>query len=389
MRRLTCVLFAVAVLLVACESGSGSEATEAPAAPPTTAASISTGAASEPTTAAVAPATVPPATAARNSGEPVRLDWVAMDSAQSGWARTDAGAIVRSEDGGATWQPAGVDEPIGADAILYTAGAYAWIAVPSDRGIRLWHTTTAGAEWASAELPRDPVAGVFLPHDLVFPDVANGWLLVQLDGAAGTVFVDLYATTDGGASWARVAGPPPSDENAALESGRSLDMDFSTAGRGWVTKDIGAASGAHIAATADGGATWRDVMIPGVASRFCATRDPYARDVLGGSVLVECDDGSAWFAQTPDDGARWELYPMPEPAVQAVRFEDGVFAWGDSLMEWLGPPEAFQVVYRFPLRPSAVSIPDALHVFAVVDGELWRSDDQGRNWSVVEAFLTT
>ncbi len=386
MQRFLLVLIAAAALLTACESGG------APV-PPTSTPSADTA----PTSSAIAgtalPATQPgssttaPTISVPAPVEPASLDWVAMDSAEVGWGRTTTGEVVRTEDGGANWRRAGLDRPISPDAAVYAAGDFGWIAEPSGGRITVWRTDTGGAQWVSVELMRDADAGVFLPHAIVFPDPSRGWLLVQLDGAAGTVFVDLYATVDGGASWTKATGPPPTAANAALESGHSLDIDFNSAGRGWVTKDIGALPGAHLAATSDNGITWRDVSIQGTGSRFCATRDPYTRDALGGSVLVECDDGSAWLAMTSDDGAAWELFALPEPATQAFRFEDGAFAWGDSLMEWLGPPEEFQRVHTFAVRPTSVSIPDAVHVFAVMEGRLWRSNDQGRTWMEIDAML--
>lgn len=315
----------------------------------------------------------------------LNLGWIGMRNASMGWAVSASDArstalarLLRTDDGGITWRdvsPGPLADP--APVVAFT-DEHVWVAADGTDAVTVWRSGDGGSTWERTDIRLDPP---FEASRLVFPDREHGWLLIQRGGAAGTVFVDFYRTADGGETWSRMASPPADDHDAALQTGHNLDLDANPMGRVWVTKDFSALQGAHIAVSVDGGATWGDVTVRGVETGVCSTRSPWVRDVAAGKILVVCDNGAAWAASTPDNGLNWDLVVLPEEASQAFWFEGRAFAWGDALLR--GDHDGWEVVHRFAPRPASVSIPDAEHVFAVVDNTLLVSSDQGSTWKEI------
>jgi photosystem II stability/assembly factor-like uncharacterized protein len=156
------------------------------------------------------------------------LDDVDMVDARYGWAVGGAGTILRTTDGGATWQP----QDSGFQGFLAGVCALdrqrAWAA---GAGGTILRTTDGGRIWAQAPEVTDAHL-----YAVTFVDGLHGW--------AGGEDETILRTVDGGASWsvARV------DESDATVSGFS----FVSPSTGWA-----AAGGVHaVLYTTDGGATW-------------------------------------------------------------------------------------------------------------------------------------
>ncbi len=106
-----------------------------------------------------------------------------------GWLVGDGGLVMRSDDGGQTWQqvklPGGVEHQFDFRAVA-AAGEQCWVG--GAPGARLWHTRDAGRHWEPLATPTHvPLAA------LEFIDPQRGWAV----GALGTIL----ATRDGGRSW--------------------------------------------------------------------------------------------------------------------------------------------------------------------------------------------
>ena len=167
-----------------------------------------------------------------------------------GWAVGGRGALLSTKDGGASWQAL---RPPTADTlrdVFFTDELTGWLVceadlfnlkTESDARSYLLRTADGGATWSRVELAkreptnvaRDDAAGRLLR--VVFADREHGWTF----GEEGT----LYATSDGGDSWARQSVPTRH---------LLLGAHFLDARRGWL---VGA--GATFLYTSDGGATWR------------------------------------------------------------------------------------------------------------------------------------
>lgn len=154
------------------------------------------------------------------------LDAVAFRSARLGWVGGSR-AILATTDAGRTWtqQYAGPETITRLDFISDSAG---WAL-----GARsLLRTTDAGRTWSPAGDPRNALSRI----DFLTPTL--GW------GVSRNV---LYRTQDGGIVWRA--------ERAPFAVG---DVCFVDAQRGWAADtSLSGATPLTLAATADGGATWR------------------------------------------------------------------------------------------------------------------------------------
>jgi photosystem II stability/assembly factor-like uncharacterized protein len=197
-----------------------------------------------------------------------------------GWAVDYAGSAWFSGDGGQTWS----SESLDASATLFgvttqdVAGSvYGW-AVSNEPKVtgapsQAWRATnasSASATWLSSALS-------FVPYGVSFADPSHGWVV----GGGGQIF----ATTDGGATWTSQASGTASDLFAV-----SFIPGTQT---GWA---VGA--GGTILMTVDGGADWVPQPAPTAADlygvyAFQAGGIDYAWAVGAGGVILAFDQPAA------------------------------------------------------------------------------------------------
>ncbi len=221
------------------------------------------------------------------SGELVGVDFV-DDS--NGWAISDdnesdggIGApltIEHTSDGGTTWLPEYVYDNAELFAVDFINTTTGWVAgdyVPSENSDGLpgiFASTNGGVTWTREKLP----SGAPDMTGLQFLDGSDGW-------AVGTSYDqdDEYPqqgwvlhTTDGGKSWARLAG---------LDDSLATTVHFSDAQHGW----LGGLNGVY--ATTDGGASWQHVA-GGDGVTAIAGLDAHHAWAFGAGFLVSTVDGS-------------------------------------------------------------------------------------------------
>jgi photosystem II stability/assembly factor-like uncharacterized protein len=242
----------------------------------------------------------------------------AFGDPQTGYFAFGPGFVVKTSDGGVSWQQisSGVGEPLNAidrfadgslvavgdnGALLTSTGAIPWIlrerfttssivavevigpqeAVAVDETARVYTTADGGATWVAA-----PAAPASLDaSDLAFSTPLDGWL-AGFGGAGGAVF----HTTDGGASWTPAAG----------FSGAYVAVDFEGQS-GWAAN-----VGGIYYRTIDGGATWELGNLPGSVFQI---QDMEFFDVSIGYAV-----GWWGYAVRSDDGGlTWQVLPTPDP----------------------------------------------------------------------------
>ncbi len=158
-----------------------------------------------------------------------------------GWA-IGGGGLVRTKDGGETWQGPLVLDP--EDQNRSTTQGQALSFVDPHRGwlvgkhglIR--HSSDSGESWELLKEPRSENADLW---SVDFVDCREGWAV----GDNGTIL----HTADGGKGWER--------QNSGVRD-TLMDVDFLDENRGWVVgfeRDIGTAV---VLWTADGGETWSE-----------------------------------------------------------------------------------------------------------------------------------
>jgi photosystem II stability/assembly factor-like uncharacterized protein len=176
------------------------------------------------------PAVAPPA-AAGPSPTTDLSDVVFLADGRSGWIVGDEGMILRSSDGGASWQPQASGTGAGLWSVALSAdGRSGWIVGGEGTILR---SSDGGASWQ----PQASGTGAWLRSVALSADGRSGWIV----GTGGT----LLRTTDGGASWQ----PQASGTRAVLTSvGASVDPLVAVfAGAGM------------IGVSRDGGQTWKPV----------------------------------------------------------------------------------------------------------------------------------
>jgi photosystem II stability/assembly factor-like uncharacterized protein len=238
------------------------------------------------------------------SGVDARLRGVSAVSARVGWASGSNGTVLRTIDGGATWQPrriAGAEKLDFRDVdAMSDRIAYALSIGPGESS-RIYKTTDGGARWDLQFANTDPK--VFLDA-MAFWDAARG---VAFSDSVDGGFVVLI-TTNGGRAWNRVPADrlPPAlpGEGAFAASGTNVAMS----GRENVW--IGTGAGRVLRST-DGGRSWKVAATPLRATDSAgifsiAFRDATHGVVVGGDYRKE---GEAMdnIAFTTDGGSTWTL----------------------------------------------------------------------------------
>ncbi len=182
-----------------------------------------------------------------------KLSAIQLISASKGTAIAD-GKLVLTADAGATWRD--VSPKLGAAIATQATQISAHQFLDSQRGFAvdrnwgepmLWRTASGGAQWQALALPfaqfGQVEVGVVNMH---FSDARNGWVIAREPSSSNFSIARLYATQDGGDTWAELARPPASGQ-----------LKFATKSRGWL---LGGADGRALYQTIDGGKTWQAVV---------------------------------------------------------------------------------------------------------------------------------
>jgi photosystem II stability/assembly factor-like uncharacterized protein len=226
------------------------------------------------------------------SGVTARLRGLSAVSARVAWASGGAGTVLRTIDGGSTWQA----RPIpGAAALDFRdidaiSERVAFVlSIGPGESSRIYKTDDGGEHWALQFANTDPK--IFLDA-MAFWDARRG---VAVSDSVNGTFV-ILSTTDGGRTWTRV----PADRLPAALPGEGAF----------------AASGTNVAVSgvlrsADGGRSWSIASTPlpsgdstGIFS--VAFRDTAHGVVVGGDYRKETEAVDN-VAVTSDGGATWNL----------------------------------------------------------------------------------
>lgn len=203
-------------------------------------------------------------------GDVPPLDSIHMVDALNGWAVTDesrAQTLLRTSDGGVHWVDASPLKPSGGQTVEYQVTALnslvAWVASSdatagaSPGTTRIFRTVDAGRTWKSTAISSESAISIS------FVNAGDGWVLANEGGAAGSMEVDIYHSTDGGQTWSKVESTRARDESSGLPfAGDKTGLTFLNATKGWVTGSIAADDWMYLFVTVDAGRTWRQQGLP-------------------------------------------------------------------------------------------------------------------------------
>jgi photosystem II stability/assembly factor-like uncharacterized protein len=252
-------------------------------------------------TAVAAPGWTP-----QTSGVTARLRGVSAVNEHVAWASGSGSTVLRTEDGGATWQKLTVTQEAldfrDVDAINAQT-AYV-LSIGNGPASRIYKTADAGKTWDLQFKNEDAKA---------FLDAMTFW-----DTNHGIVFGDsvdkhfyVLVTVDGGRVWSRVppANLPPAQENEGAFAASGTNIAVSGKSHAWI--GTGAAAKSRVLRTSDGGRTWQVADTPlasgpsaGIFS--IAFRDAKHGIVAGGDYTKE-EAAVDNLAVTSDGGATWTL----------------------------------------------------------------------------------
>jgi photosystem II stability/assembly factor-like uncharacterized protein len=298
---------------------------------------------------AAAPGELATRFAPQASGVTARLRGVSAPSARVAWASGAGGTVLRTTDGGASWQLRPVP---GAEALDFRdvdafdeKVAYV-LSIGPGASSRIFKTRDGGASWEEQLRNDDPKA--FLDA-MAFWDEGHG---VAVSDSVEGRFVILL-TQDAGGHWTRVpAEALPAalpNEGAYAASGTNvavLGQDLA-----WFATTAG-----RVLRTADRGRTWSVATTPlptgssaGIFS--IAFRDASQGVVVGGDYKKEAEakDNAAW---SDDGGVSWKR-------------ATGLSGFRSVVARWPGRDDAFWIA----LGPSGGDV----------------SRDHGRSWTPIAA----
>ena len=238
----------------------------------------------------------------QTSGVTVRLRGLSAVSTRVAWAGGAGGTVLRTIDGGASWQVRAIpgtaaldfrDVDAMADQVAYA------LSIGPGEASRIYKTTDGGEHWGLQFANSDPQ--VFLDA-MAFWNAERG---VAVGDSIAGAFV-ILATTNGGRTWTRV----PADRLPAALPGEGAfaasGTNVAVSGR----NDVWIATGAsRVLHSIDGGRAWTvaATLVPSGESSgifSIAFRDRIHGVVVGGNYRREADavDNAA---TTADGGATW------------------------------------------------------------------------------------
>jgi photosystem II stability/assembly factor-like uncharacterized protein len=241
-----------------------------------------------------------------SSGVAATFRGVSTVSDAVAWASGSGGTVLRTADGGTTWQPLTVttDRLDFRDVDAIDARTAYALSIGNGAASRIYKTTDAGATWTSQYTNQDPSG--FLDA-MAFWDAAHG--IVVGDSVHGAFSILL--TADGGKTWTPASGLPPAlqGEGAFAASGTNVAVLGSS--EAWFA--TGAAAKSRVLHTRDRGRSWTiaDTPLKGGASSGAfsiAFRDATHGVVVGGdyqkdaeaidNLAITADAGRTWTAIT-------------------------------------------------------------------------------------------
>lgn len=288
---------------------------------------------------------------------PIKLTSLHMLDPKSGWGIEESGHIVRTRDGGGTWQDVTPLQGLYDDNGFFALDAdIAWATPkPPDAcdatqmvwseyqqclpgpDVIIWRTVDGGQTW-QASSSRGMESENYRPTSIQFIDARTGWFLyVSRLGPMGFTIMDMLKTEDGGASWASTLSPQGACVHRTLV--------FIDARNGWSGADC----------------------------RFVPVDWLPLQDFINGKFSFELYHTS--------DGARsnWDSEVLPSPQIfpEQLTASDAnpnfVILCGVTGMEWISA-EAFTALWTCSINRSASPETDFYYQFLTSDrGQSWHS----------------
>ena len=324
-----------------------------------------------------------PTVTEQSSGATETLQAISPVSEETVWVSGHGGAILRTADGGSTWER--VSAPAG-DSMqfrdIHGFSSESAVALTAGEGplSRIYRTDDGGDSWTLDFLMKEPAG--FLDC-LDFWDENRGF--AYGDSFDGVPYI--LVTRDGGRRWTRIPADmsPPANEGEGGFAASGTCARAGPGGRGWI--GTGAGGSARVLATQDHGRSWTAIETPVVKGALAgiftmAVADGRPIMVLGGDLdrRDEVVGGNA--AASGDRGRSWELV-SPAPINGAVYGSAAGGTGANRIVVAVAPPGA---AYTEDMGRSWTELPGEVSAWAVEfapGGRVgWAAGGGGRIWRI-------
>jgi len=250
------------------------------------------------------------------TGTDAQLRGLSAVSRNVAWASGARGTVLRTVDGGRSWQQVGPPDTATLDfrdIEAFDARTAVALSIGEGESSRVYRTTDGGRTWTETFRNTEPAA---FYNCLAFFDNRNG--LAVGDPVAGEFRV--LSTSDGGRSWTRLPGPPAlAGEYQFSASGQCVTV----AGRKDAWLATGGSTVARVLHSSDRGRTWTASETPLASSPSAgvfavAFRTPHTGIAIGGD-YANPTNGADALALSRDGGRTWR-----EPATAPAGYRSGV-----------------------------------------------------------------
>jgi photosystem II stability/assembly factor-like uncharacterized protein len=347
------------------------------------------------------------------AGHVEALASIHMLDAQTGWAVTAKGHIIRTTDGGVHWKNVTPKYPVSAGQLKVVADFFtisiAWVAVSradadGTTTVFAFRTTDGGQTWQDTTIQHtSPI------YQITFVDSRHGWMLSKQVDLASAEAVAILHTTDGGQTWTVVSSALPASTDTPPPGqlpfgGDKAGIGFLDALTGWVTGSFPLNGYVFLYMTHDGGVTWNRqtfLFSPDKASTNISSRPPTfftaTEGILPVSFVTETAS-SLDFYVTHDGGATWQsTTPLAASATIAdvIDMEHGwasdgtlLYVTSDGGQHWakLTPGGVFQHVTRLGFVSSSIGW--AIGARGSLVPSLLKTMDGGKTWTVIPYTIT-
>jgi photosystem II stability/assembly factor-like uncharacterized protein len=250
------------------------------------------------------------------TGTTAQLRGLSAVSRQVAWASGARGTVLRTVDGGRSWQQVGPPDTATLDfrdIEAFDARTAVALSIGEGEAARVYRTTDGGRTWTETFRNTDPAA---FYNCVAFFDSRHG--LATGDPVGGAF--NILSTSDGGRSWTHLPGPSAlTGEYQFSASGQCVTVAGSK--DAWLA--TGGSSVARVLHSADRGRTWTASETPLASSESAgvfatAFRTPRTGIAIGGD-FANPTSGAHALALTRDGGRTWR-----EPATAPAGYRSGV-----------------------------------------------------------------
>ena len=321
-----------------------------------------------------------------------------------GWGVTQQGSnLLITEDGGQIWLDATPEElfPLPADITSLSTNPFfldestAWFSPNAMDSAVVYRTQDGGRNWETSSSPFDNARFYFLNLD-------DGFVMEDLGAAAGSHYVALYKTSDGGNSWVQVFTHEPGESKSLPEGGSKSGLTFLDEEKGWVGGVIPMTDYYYLYTTTDGGSTWTqetDISLPtAFAGSMLEVWQPFFISTTTGYLPVRAltSDGEMQLLlyRSDDSGESWGYRNaiLDGRSVDFVAIDEGWAAAGTNLYTTSDGGETWSTIVTNGIPGGEfflkVDFVDSQHgwVLGTPDESTWnplnlyRTTDGGKHW---------